>query len=139
MKRKILTLLIAFTTAFTYAAFVSSPATLQAQTPKDAACQGLELTGAPAGCAQDPNQPSVESTLATVINILSWVVGVAAVIMIIIGGFKYIVSGGNEAGVNSAKNTILFAIIGLVIVAVAQVLVQFVINRATDAVAPPTP
>jgi hypothetical protein len=59
------------------------------------------------------------------------IVGVAAVIMIIIGGFRYITSSGDSASVNSAKNTILYAIIGLVIVALAQVIVRFVLNQVS--------
>src|SRR5690606_25355144 len=71
----------------------------------------------------------VNKVLATAINIFSMIIGVIAVIMIIIGGLRYITSGGDSAGVNGAKNTILYAIIGLVIVALAQVIVQFVLNR----------
>ena len=69
--------------------------------------------------------------IRNVINILSAIVGVVAVIMIIVGGFRYITSGGNDASVTGAKNTILYAIIGLVIVALAQIIVHFVISRIT--------
>jgi cytochrome bd-type quinol oxidase subunit 2 len=91
-------------------------------------CQGLALTGE--SCAETDG-PSVESTIALVINVLSVIVGVAAVIMIIIGGLKYITSTGDSSNVQSAKNTILYAIIGLVIVALAQVIVRFVLNRVS--------
>jgi TRAP-type C4-dicarboxylate transport system permease small subunit len=64
-----------------------------------------------------------------IINILSVIVGVVAVIMIIIGGFRYITSGGSSDKVTGAKNTILYAIIGLIIVALAQVIVRFVLNK----------
>jgi len=57
---------------------------------------------------------------------------VVAVIMIIIGGFRYITSGGNDTSITSAKNTILYAVIGLVIVALAQVLVHFVLRNITN-------
>ena len=56
-------------------------------------------------------------------------VGIIGVIMIIVGGFRYITSGGNDQNVASAKNTILYAIIGLVIVALAQLIVKYVLNR----------
>ena len=68
----------------------------------------------------------VEQIVRLVINILSWVVGIIAVVMIIIGGLRYITSGGDSGNVTSAKNTILYAIVGLVIVALAQVIVRFV-------------
>lgn len=68
--------------------------------------------------------------ISNVINIFSLVVGVVAIIMIIIGGFRYITSGGDSGNVTGAKNTILYAIIGLVIVALAQFIVRFVIGKA---------
>lgn len=77
-------------------------------------------------------QNRVNDIIATVINILSVVVGVVAVIMIIFGGFRYVTSGGDSGNVSSAKNTILFAVVGLVIVALAQVVVRFVLARATN-------
>ncbi len=84
---------------------------------------GIEATGeAPAGV-------DVNSIIATVINIFSFVVGVIAVIMIIVGGLKYITSTGDSSKTESAKNTILYAVIGLVIVAVAQVIVIFVLDE----------
>jgi len=57
------------------------------------------------------------------------VVGIVSVIMIIYGGFKYISSGGDSGNVQSAKNTIIYAVIGLVVVAMAQFIVQFVLNK----------
>lgn len=71
----------------------------------------------------------LEGLIKTIINIFSVIVGSVAVIMIIFGGFKYITSGGSSDGVSGAKNTILYAIVGLVIVAFAQIIVQFVLQR----------
>ena len=64
-----------------------------------------------------------------VINIFSLVVGIVAIIMIIVGGLKYITSSGDSGNVQSAKNTILYAIIGLVVVALAQFIVRFVLSK----------
>ena len=72
----------------------------------------------------------VDSTITAVINLFSLIVGVAAVIMIIIGGLKYITSSGDSGNITGAKNTILYAIIGLVVVALAQFIVKFVIGKA---------
>lgn len=77
---------------------------------------------------------TVNSFVALVINIFSWIVGVISVIMIIYGGFKYITSGGDTGNVTTAKNTILYAIIGLVIVALAQLIVRFVLGTVTGQV-----
>ena len=65
-----------------------------------------------------------------IINIFSIVVGAVSVIMIIIGGFRYIISGGDSSGVSGAKNTILYAIVGLVIVIFAQVIIRFILTNA---------
>ncbi len=65
---------------------------------------------------------------ATAINVLSLIVGIIAVIMIIYGGLRYITSGGSSEGVGSAKNIIIYAIIGLIIVALAQLIVHFLLN-----------
>jgi hypothetical protein len=69
-----------------------------------------------------------------IVNIFSIIVGAVAIIMIIYGGFRYITSGGDSGSVGNAKNTLIYAIVGLIIVALAQVLVHFVINTATSSV-----
>lgn len=56
------------------------------------------------------------------------VVGLIAVIMLIFGGIRYIVSGGDQKKVTNAKNTILYAIIGLIISLLAYAIVNFVLN-----------
>ncbi len=77
----------------------------------------------------DDAEDRVFGIIATVINIFSLVVGVISVIMIIIGGLKYITSGGDSGNVTGAKNTILYAVIGLVVVALAQIIVRFVLTQ----------
>lgn len=74
---------------------------------------------------------SIQDLVHHIVNLLSAVVGVVAVIMIIFGGFRYVTSGGSDSSVTSAKNTILYAIIGLVIVALSQLLVHFTIKNIT--------
>lgn len=56
-------------------------------------------------------------------------VGIASVIMIIIGGFKYVISNGDSNAINSAKNTILYAVIGLIVALLAQAILVFVIGK----------
>lgn len=72
---------------------------------------------------------SVSSIIKTVVNILSWIVGVTAVIMIIIGGFMYVTSAGESGKASTARSTIIYAIIGLIIVAFAQTIVRFVLGK----------
>jgi hypothetical protein len=81
-------------------------------------------------CSSITPDQKINNTIALVVNLFSIGVGVVAVIMIIIGGFKYITSGGDSGNVSGAKNTILYAVIGLVVVALAQFIVRFVLDRA---------
>ena len=74
---------------------------------------------------------TVNNIIKLVINIFSGIVGAISVVMIIWGGFKYITSGGESGKVSSAKNTIIYAVIGLVIVVFAQIFVQFVLEKIT--------
>jgi hypothetical protein len=78
----------------------------------------------------------VDNLVKNVINILSLVVGIAAVVMIIIGGLRYVTSNGDSGQVGNAKNTILYAVVGLVVVALAQVIVRFVVSKATTTATP---
>lgn len=99
-------------------------------------CAGsnLEFTTTPGQCtatSSDAND-KINNIIHTIVNLLSAIVGVVAVIMIIVGGFRYITSGGNDASVTSARNTILYAIIGLVIVALAQLIVRFTLSKLTN-------
>ncbi len=92
-------------------------------------CNGSDLTVTNTGTCDATSSGKVDTLLTNVINIFSIVVGVIAVIMIIIGGLQYITSGGESGKITGAKNTLLYAIIGLIIVALAQIIVKFVINR----------
>jgi len=74
----------------------------------------------------------VNKLIKDIINIFSIIVGVVSVIMIIWGGFQYISSGGDSGKVGNAKNTIIYAIIGLIVVALAQFIVQFVLDKVTQ-------
>ncbi len=67
-----------------------------------------------------------EGFVKPTINIILWVVGVAAVIVIIVAGLKYVTSSGNPSAISSAKTTILYAVIGLVIAITAYAIVNFV-------------
>lgn len=111
-----------------------------AQTAQDQINNGL-CAGSNLQFTENPGQCNVAGTDATtkinnivhtIVNLLSAVVGIVAVIMIIVGGFRYITSGGNDASVTSAKNTILYAIIGLVVVALAQIIVRFTLSKLTN-------
>lgn len=124
--------LIALTVLAGLAVPLNLPVAAHAQVPqesKDAACAGLGAASGQ-GCDESAGR-SLRGLLATVINILSWIVGILAVIMIIIGGLKYITSNGDSNSISSAKSTIIYALIGVAVAALAQVLVRTVLAQVS--------
>lgn len=101
-------------------------------TLRDNACQGLRQLDATNSCGT--GQRGFDSIVFAVINILSYIIGFIAVIMIIVAGLKYITSGGDSSKVSSAKTALVYAIVGLIIVALAQFLVRVVLNTAARTV-----
>jgi len=101
-----------------------------------AACDtsNLNIT-AGADCAQGNGQATnlfgSGGIFQTITNILLFLVGAISVIMLIIGGIRYVVSGGDQSAVTSAKNTILYAIVGIVIAFLAYAAVSFVTSSLT--------
>jgi hypothetical protein len=69
-----------------------------------------------------------EGVFKTITNVLLFIIGAISVIMLIIGGIRYVVSGGDSTAVTNAKNTILYAIVGIVVAILAYALVNFVIG-----------
>jgi len=133
MFKKIKESLVIVASALLLAVPVLAPVTAHAADIRNNLCGGVELNANTdaANCANvDSSGTGDANTLITnIINIFSLVVGIVAVIMIIVAGFRYITSGGNDSNVGTAKNTILYAVIGLVIVALAQIIVRFVLNK----------
>ena len=66
------------------------------------------------------------------INLMLFIVGILAVIMLIWGGIKYATSAGDSNKVTAAKNTILYAVIGLAVAVLAFAIVNFVVSNLTD-------
>lgn len=104
-----------------------APKAVYAVDAKKEICEGLGGSGD--GNCQVSGAPSLEGTIKRIVDILSLVAAIVAVVVIIIGGFIYVTSGGDSGKVSSAKNTIIYAIVGLIIVAVSQVIVKFVLDR----------
>jgi cytochrome bd-type quinol oxidase subunit 2 len=140
MIKKIKSLVLKLSVISLLTAPVFAPAVAQAAINKDdpinnSLCNGVTFTTDTTACANaDETQPGgandkVNKTITLVINIFSIVVGIVAVIMIVLGGLKYITSSGDSNNITSAKNTILYAIVGLVVVALAQFIVRFVLGK----------
>ncbi len=67
--------------------------------------------------------------LIKIANIVAIVAGLVAVFIIILSGWKYITSGGDSSKIQSAKSTIMYAVIGLVVIALADVIIGFVLSK----------
>jgi hypothetical protein len=102
--------------------------------------------GAPEVAAQGSIQEGVQSAqgqgvptnlfgdagiITTITNILLFIAGALAVIMLIWGGIRYTISGGNSANVTAAKNTVLYAIVGLIVAFLAFAAVNWVLGVIT--------
>jgi len=105
---------------------VALPAAAAYATPKSTVCTAI------GGCTNNANSSgSISGVVKLVINVLSIVVGFTAVIMIIVSGLKFMTSGGNPQNVAAARSTITYAIIGLLLVAIAQTIVRFVLQKVS--------
>ncbi|MGK2896506.1 MAG: hypothetical protein ACSLEY_02820 [Candidatus Saccharimonadales bacterium] len=88
-----------------------------------------------AGCAADPtaaicqsNADDVDGFIKNLIRILLWAIGIISVIMIIVGGLLYVLSSGNPSNTKKAKDTILYAVIGLVVALLSYTIVNYVLG-----------
>lgn len=82
-------------------------------------------------CRADGSDPisGNDGVLMLVVNILSAVVGIAAVIMIIVSGISYMTSQGDSSKIQSAKNTIIYAVVGLIVVLLSRTIIGFVAGK----------
>ena len=97
------------------------------QTPVEQAQCGVQAVNPDVSNAD--SETTIGNTLSQVVNILSIVVGVTAVLIIIIQGLRLVLSEGKSENVNSARSGIIYAVVGLVVAALAQVLVWTILNR----------
>ncbi len=95
---------------------------------RGAACSGANLSN-DTNCHEGRATNRVENTVKAIINILTAIVGIAAVILIIINGLRFITANGDSNAIQAARHGVIYAIVGLVIVALAQVIVRFVLAR----------
>lgn len=122
--------LMSFALLFGSLSVALSGNSVSAATPKQELCKGaggtLQRDGS---CSAGGGGPTLNRLIENVVNILLFIIGAVAVVMIIIGGIRYTTSNGDQAQVTSAKNTILYAVVGLVVAAAAYAIVGFVIKN----------
>lgn len=85
--------------------------------------------GATGNTACTTEGPGLMETINTISDVLIFVLGAVAVVMIIVGGVRYVTSNGDQNAVTGAKNTIMYAIIGIVIALISYAIVKFVIDN----------
>lgn len=123
MRTSVKLTVIALLAAAGLAAAPLTPAYAACDTAAECAQQGVEDTGGTGGSTD------IGEVIKTVVNVLLFILGAVAVIMIVIGGIRYAISQGDSSAVSSAKNTILYAVIGLVVALLAYAIVNFVIAQ----------
>lgn len=94
--------------------------------------QGGVNAAQPAGAAGTTTLFGDGSIFNTIVNILLFLIGAISVIMLIIGGIRYTISAGDSGNVTAAKNTIMYAIIGLIVAFLAFAIVNWVLKALTN-------
>lgn len=77
----------------------------------------------------ETDQSLLSGVLKDVINVMLYMAGAIAVIMVVVGGIRYITSDGDPGAAAKAKNTIIYALVGLVVAVMSYSIVNFVIER----------
>ncbi len=86
----------------------------------DAIGDGVDATG--------DGGTSLNDGVEIVTNILLFLIGLVAVIMIIIGGIRYTTSNGDASQTKAAKDTILYSVVGLIVAIMAYAIVRWVVD-----------
>ena len=117
-------LLIVFSIGFA----ALTPAIVQAA-PKDKVQDGLTAAGGSSADSDTGSGGTFRKTIQNIINILLFIIGIIAVIVIVIAGIQYATSGGNADQASKAKNTIIYAIVGIIVAVMAYAIVGFVVGN----------
>ena len=86
----------------------------------------------------DCSGSGITKIVRAAVTVLSIIIGAAAVLMIVVSGLRYITSSGDSAKVSAAKTTLIYALIGVAIAALAQLLVHFALNQSRSAISSTT-
>ncbi len=87
-----------------------------------------DCKGSSTAVCKATNNDNASSLIQDIINVLLFVIGAVAVVMIIIGGIRYTTSNGDSNRTTAAKNTILYSVVGLVVAIMASAIVNFVLS-----------
>ena len=126
MKKKLQVMMAALVFSMGVGSVALAPVSYAAPCTGAAGCikEGLDATGGSAS-----KKTSIAEIVKLVINVMLFIIAALSVIMIIVGGIRYVVSAGNQQAVTSAKNTIMYSIVGLLISIFAYAIVQFIVDQ----------
>ena len=130
--QRIKNLFLTFATIATFAMPVLVPASAHAKSIAEGIGDGCAAVDSECKTSGD-GKASLQKIISGAIDIISYAIGAIAVFMVIFGGFKYLTSGGDSGKVGEAKNTILYALLGLAVVIFARALVSFALGSAISA------
>lgn len=115
---------IMFVTAVTSLALVVFPVAAQITQVSGGDCSGLGIK-----CTGNEDTTSLLDTIQTIVNALLVLVGIVAAIYLVLGGLRYVRSEGDEGEAEKAKNTILYAVIGIILIGLSGVIVNYIIQN----------
>ena len=121
--KKLRTIIITFAAIFGLVAVPLVPTVASADDPADSIQQGVTSVGGDKKGADD-----LKDKIQTIVNVMLFILGAIAVIMIIIGGIRYTTSNGDAQQTKAAKDTILYAVVGLIVAILAYAIVTFIVS-----------
>ncbi|HEY0964883.1 MAG TPA: hypothetical protein VGE13_00185 [Candidatus Saccharimonadales bacterium] len=127
MKKRIQLMIIAVLAVSSLAFAPLAPSAVSAASPQEEICNGTGGTWSGGTCTK-AGEKDLGVRIQDIVNVLLFVLGAIAVIVIVISGIKYATSDGDSGKISSAKNTILYAVVGLVVAILAYAIVNFVIG-----------
>lgn len=122
MKKRLYQLLTSFVLAFG-AGLMLTAAPVGAVNPFNDACKGVSDSE----ICKSKND-NANTIIQNIVGILLWAIGAISVIMIIVGGIRYVISAGDASQIKAARETILYAIVGLVLALSSYAIVYFVLG-----------
>ena len=78
---------------------------------------------------KNPTGNPIAKEITKITDIVAWIAGAAAIIVIVVAGIRFITSNGDSNAVVSARNTIIYAAIGIVVIVAARSIIVFIVNR----------
>lgn len=134
MKRIIYNILV-FATFIVIATFLFNVPPVSASVLSDACSEGTvnpegnNVTSGSSVCKSQGADNPVNKTLGSLVTLISFIAGSVAVLIIIWAGFQFIIGNGDPAKIAKARQTILYAVIGLVVIISSNLIVQFVVSK----------